>query len=221
MIKHDQNGSVNGIVISLVAVSILLVSSLGFAGWAFTERQDYKNNSDEKVSAAVVLARQDESTKKDKQFAEEIKNPFRTYAGPQAFGSLIVKYPDTWSAYVDDTGRGTAPVDAYFHLGTVPSVLAESSAFALRVKVVTQSYEASLANLRKLEKTGAVTMEPYVLPLVPEAIGIKATGEVKPDKNGTLIILPLRDRTIQISTEGDEFITDFTEKVLPNLSFAP
>jgi hypothetical protein len=221
MIKHDQNGSVNGVVISLIAVSFLLVGSLGFAGWAFTERQDYKNNSDEKVAAAVVLARQAESTKKDKQFAEEIKNPFRTYTGPQAFGSLIIKYPDTWSAYVDDTGRGNSSVDAYFHLGTVPAVTGEGSAFALRARVVAQSYDAAITSLRKLEKSGLVTVEPYALPLVPEAIGLKFSGEIKTGKSGTLIILPLRDETVQISTEGDEFISDFNDKILPNLSFAP
>jgi hypothetical protein len=98
MIKRNQDGAVNGVVISLVLAVILLIGTLGFAGWAYMSRQDYKDNVDAKVSDAVVIAKQQESTAKDKQFVEKEKNPLRTYHGPDTYGGLTIAYPKTWSA---------------------------------------------------------------------------------------------------------------------------
>lgn len=221
MNKHDQNGAINVLLIPLIAVSVLFLAMAGFGCWAYLERQDFKLNSDEKVAAAVIIARQDESTSKDKQFAEAEKNPLQAYQGPTEFGSLVVKYPKTWSAYVDDTGRSGAVVDGYFHPGTVPALTGDVSIFALRVRVLNQSYTSILSELRGQQKSGAVTVEPYSLPQVPNTVGIKVVGKFKSDKTGTTIILPLRDKSIQISTEGGEFGADFTNNILPNLTFAP
>lgn len=222
MNKHDQNGSISVTVVSLIVVTLLLLVSAGFGFWAFMERQDYKLNVDEKIAVAEKLARQDESTIKDKQFAEEEKNPLRSYQGPAEFGSLFVAYPKTWSAYIDDRGNGsTASVDGYFYPGAVPSVTSANSVFALRVKVVNQTYESALAPLRKPQQAGTIKVEPYALPKVPSVVGVKVTGQIKKGTEGTLVLLPLRDKSIQISTEGTEFIKDFNENILPNLTFVP
>ena len=44
--NKQQDGS--GLAIGLILVSVLLVAALGFGGWAFSGRQDYKNNVDQK-----------------------------------------------------------------------------------------------------------------------------------------------------------------------------
>lgn len=221
MNKHDQNGAINGLVIPLVIISLLLVGSGGFAAWAYAGRQDYKNNTDTKIAAAVTIARQDESTNKDKLFAEVEKQPLRSYIGPQAYGSLIVKYPKTWSAYVDDTGNGNAQVDGFFYPGTVPSITNQNSSFALRLQVLPQSYTTVVTSFRDLEQAKKVSISPYALAKVPKIIGIRVEGEIKPTKTGSLVILPLRDKTILISSESSEFSADFNANILPNLSFSP
>ncbi|MBC7708328.1 hypothetical protein H7Y63_03825 [Polaromonas sp.] len=221
MIKHDQNGSLNGLLIPLVIVSLFFVTSAGFAAWAFASRQDYKLNTDEKIASAVTIARQNESTAKDKQFAEAYKQPLKTYTGPQAFGSLSIKFPKTWSGYVDDTGKGTSVVDGYFYPGTVPSITSPSSTFALRVRVVAQSYSSILTGFKGLQKANKVTISPYALPQVPSVVGVRIDGEIRPTRNGTLIVIPLRDKTIELSTEGSEFTADFADNILPNVSFSP
>ncbi len=60
---------------------------------------------------------------KDNEFIVREKQPLQTYTGPSAFGSISVKYPKTWSAYVDETNSST-PVDGYFH--PRPSEMADS-----------------------------------------------------------------------------------------------
>lgn len=221
MNKHDQNGSISGVLLSLIFVSLLFVASSSFAAWAYTSRQDYKNNTDEKIASAVKLARIDEATLKDKQFVEVSKQPLRTYSGPQAYGSLVVKYPKTWSAYIDSSGRGATPVDGYYYPGVVPAITDQSSNYALRTQVLTQSYSAVLASIANLQKTGKISVEPYSLPLVPGAVGVRIEGEIKPSVNGVMVILPLRDKTVEIATEGTEFRGDFDTNILPNLTFAP
>ena len=41
------------------------------------------------------------------------------------------------------------------------------------------------------------------------------------DKQGTMIILPVRDKTLKIWTEGNEFVGDLDKIILANLSFVP
>jgi len=222
MIKHNQDGAVSGLLISLILVVLLLISSAGFGYWAFTGRQDYKNNTDAKIAVAVQVATQKESTAKDAAFAEAIKNPLATYAGPENYGSIIVKYPKTWSAYVDDTGSGSALVDGYFAPGTVPALTGKSSIFALRVQVINQSYSQVLQNLSNQQQSGQVTVSAYALPKVPSVTGVKVIGNISSDTtNVTMVIIPIRSQTLQIWTEGSQFVNDFNNYILPNFSFSP
>src|SRR5579884_1598083 len=145
MIKHNQDGS-TGVVVALVLTIILLIAAVVFGAWSYSSRQDYKNHTDAKVQAAVNVAKQQESAVKDQQFAEASKNPLKTYNGPQAYGSLVVNYPKTWSGYVDDTGQGGAQVDGYFAPGVVPSMNDQNSIFALRVQLLNQQYSDVLQN---------------------------------------------------------------------------
>lgn len=219
MIKHNQDGATSVLIAAVLGV--LLVLALGFGGWAFVNMQDYKNNSDEKSAAAVKVAKQEESTAKDAQFAEERKNPLRTYNGPQAYGSMVVKYPNTWSGYVDVSQGDGQPVDGYWYPGIVPSINAESSVFALRVQVLGQSYSSILQEISGQGDGQAQTISAYALPKVPKAVGVKVTGALRDGKNGTMVLLPLRDQTLQIWTEGTQFTKDFNNIILPNFSFSP
>jgi multidrug efflux pump subunit AcrA (membrane-fusion protein) len=219
--KHNQNGAINVLLIPFILVVLLLFAAIGFGAWSYSSRQDYKYNVDQKISAAVELAKQQESTDKDKQFAEAEKKPLKTYSGPQASGSLVIKYPKTWSSYVDDTTVGGIPVDGYFYPGTVPSITATSSTFALRVQVLAQAYSDILSSLSGQQQNGALTIDAYKLPSVPGVVGVIVNGQIEPNKTVSMVILPLRDKTIEISTQGDQFKSDFTANILPNLSFSP
>jgi len=219
--KHNQNGAINILLVPFILALLFLLTALGFGVWSFTGRQDYKINVDQKISAAVELAKQQESTEKDKQFAEAEKKPLKTYSGPQASGSLVIQYPKTWSSYVDDTTVGGTPVDGYFYPGSVPSITATSSTFALRVQVLAQAYSDVLASLAGQQQSGLLTIDAYKLPRVPGVVGVMVNGQIEANKTVSMVILPLRDKTIEISTQGDQFRSDFTTSILPNVTFSP
>jgi hypothetical protein len=228
MIKHNQDGAVNGLLISLILAVLLLIGAILFGTWAFSGRQDYKKNVDAKVAVAVQAATAKEATVKDAQYAISNKLPLRTYNGPEAYGSLVIQYPKTWSAYVDDSGTGTAFVDGYFNPGTVPSINDPNSVFALRVQVVSEAYTAVVSALSNYAlgtisnpKETPTTITAYSLPKVPKTVGIEASGTLLDNSVGTEVILPIRDKTLEISTDGTQFLTDFNTNILPNFSFSP
>lgn len=221
MIKHNQDGAVSGLALSLILAVVLLVASMGFGYWAYSGRQDYKNHSDAKAAAAARIAVDKESAVKDKQFAEEAKNPLKTYNGPEAQGSLVIQYPKTWSGYVDARGSSGVPVDGYFNPGVVPSINDQDSAFALRVQVLGQPYSDILQAFNDQLHQGKVTITAYTLPKVPKVVGVKVQGTLVNQKTGIVVILPLRSQTLEIETDGNQYISDFNNYILPNFSFSP
>lgn len=179
-------------------------------------RMDYKNNVDQKISLANTAAVAAEGARKDKQFAEASKNPLKPFNGPEEFGSIKMLYPKTWSGYVDATGG--EGLDGYFNLDTVPSVSDENSTFALRLQVVNESYSEVVSAYDDQE---GLIITPYALPKLPKTIGVKLTGQIEEEKQGTMVIVPVRDKTIQIYTESKTFENDFNNIILPNFSFSP
>jgi hypothetical protein len=217
----NQSGAINILLIPLILLVLFFIGAMSFAAWAYQGRQDYKNNVDQKVDAAVVVAKQQQSVVKDKEFAEKEKSPFKTYNGPSAYGSLSVQYPKTWSGYVSDDTNNDPYVDGYFYPGVVPNTTSEKAVFALRIQVVQQSYSDVLSNLQNEVDEGKVKLAPYKLPKVPSVIGSRLDGQVDNQKVGTMILLPMRDKTLKIWTNAPQFQGDLDTYILPNLTFSP
>ena len=227
MLKVNQKGAIGGEDISLVLTILLLIGTIAFGAWAFMGRQDYKNNSDAKVAAAVTQAKAAEDIVDNQKAAEAAKQPLKTYNGPEAYGSLQVDFQNTWIAYVDDSGgNDNSVIDAYFNPDVVPSITNQNSVFALRIQILNQTYSEVLQNLTNQNSDGGtpVTYAAYSLPKVPKSVGIRLTGSVQ-EGDGTklvdMVVLPLRSDTIEIWTEGTQFGSDFNSNILPNLSFSP
>lgn len=207
---------------SLVVVALLLVAAAGFGTWAFMQRQDYKDNSDQKAAAAAEEARAATQVEEAAKYAEEAKNPLKTFVGSADFGGVTVQYPKTWSAYaVTGTSRSGTPLDAYFHPDVVPNVDAATSVFALRIEIVEQPYDQVLTGFSSGVQAGEVAVSPYTLPKVPGVIGSRVSGQIESNKRGNMVLFPLRNVTLKVWTETDQFLADFDNTILPNLTFAP
>lgn len=215
-----------GWIVSVTLLIILLVSTAGFAYWAFSERQTYKNDSDKLVAAAVSKAEKETTDKNNKKFAEEQKNPLTNYTGPSEYGSIRVDYPKTWSGYVTETGGGSGAVfNAYFHPKIVPDVAnrnkKDKASVALQVQVVDRPYDKAVAERESFTKTGKLSAVPYTLKKNPDNVGTLFTGELDSGLRGREIVLPLRDKAIVVTMETDDYLSDLENYILPNLSFVP
>lgn len=216
MRRLDEQGS---LVIPLAISVVLLICAFGFGIWAFAGRQEYKNNADQKVAEAVAAAKESLTIEKDAEFAEQYKLPYETYRGPAALGTLTVERPRTWSVYVNENASSSSdPLDGYMHPSYVPA--GKSVNIALRFQVTNDSYEDELKSFESSLRNGKVSVAAYRLPKVASVLGSRITGEVVSGKQGDMIMLPLRDKTLFIWTEGGEFRSDFA-KILETLTFVP
>ena len=215
MVKLNQRG---GLLVPLIIISGLLVGSLAFGFWAYAGRQDYKNNADAKVTEAVASAEEALAAKKDAEFAEQSKSPYATFQGPAAYGTLKIAHPKTWSVYVNEKDNSSQPLDGFMHPGYVPA--GNEVNFALRFQVVGQSYDQVLKSFDSSVRQGRVQAAAYRLPQVSSALGTKLQGEIISKKQGVLVVLPLRDKTVKIWTEGSEYRGDF-DKILQEFTFIP
>lgn len=222
MKSKRQTGAMNLLIIPLALVLVALLGVGAFAASAYSQAQDYKNNVDQKVDAAVEVATQKVSEQKEKDFAEKEKFPYDTYVGPEAAGRLTIKYPKTWSAYViEPRTSSNKPVDGYFNPGVVSSVTDTNNSYALRVQVAQQSYDSLIKAYAGDQKNGKVTITPYQSPNVPSLIGSRIEGEVESKKQGVKILLPFRDKTLQLWTESTDFKADFDNIILKNFVLTP
>lgn len=219
--NSNQSGFVSGTLISLIVSVVFLLGAIGFGAWAFTSRQDYKNNSDQKAAKAADERQKATEAADAAKFAEEAKKPLKTYKAPDQFGAIAVAYPKTWSAYVVEGDSSQQPVDDYFHPEAVPDANNNDNTYALRVQVLDRAYDKVVESYASDVTAKRLAASPYTLPKVASVVGTRFDGEVERGKQGSLIVLPIRNMTLKIWTESPSYLADFNNNILPNLSFAP
>lgn len=190
------------------------------AGVFFIGQQDYKNNVDKKVAAGIVDAEAQIATIKDAELAEKEKQPYAIYNGPATFGSVSLTYPKTWSAYVDENGTSKSPLLAYFHPTFVPGVDSGAS-IALTMSVTDLTYDKAVASYDSYVSKGDAVASPFSLEKTAGVTGLKITGKIARDTTGTVVLLPIRDKTLILITESNEFLNDFNNVILKNLTLVP
>jgi hypothetical protein len=210
-----------GLFVLLAVASLLFAGSAVLAFMFYGQMQDYKLNSDKKSAAAVKIANEAQKKELDRQFAEKYKEPLTTYTLPAQFGGVSISYPRTWSVYVDE-GGGSNPVNAYFHPGFVPSDKNRSSEFnyALRAQILQSSYQKEVDAYSQLIKQGATVATPLT-GLAGNSTGVRLDGKIDQNKNGSVVIIPVRDKVLKIWTEGDVYKNDFNNFIIKNLNYNP
>jgi hypothetical protein len=221
MNSRRNNGDIDIWLILFICVTIFFFGAVSFGVWAFMGKQDYKNNSNQKSAVAVAAALTKEDDKKNAQFAAAVKLPFRTYVGPEPYGSLHIMYPKTWSAYVDTSGNSNFPMNGYFNPDTVPSITDSNSSYALRVQVDPESYSSALNSFSDRITAHKVTAAPFSFSKVTAAIGVRLDGNIESTKEGSMVIVPLRDKTLKVWITAPQYMTDFNTNILPNITFSP
>jgi len=212
-----------GLVIGLLVISLLLIVTMIFAFWSYKQMKDYKNNTDQKVSAAIKTANAVQKQQLETQFADQQKSPLKTYSGPSQYGSIKISYPKTWSAYIIEQINNTnLPVDAYCYPDFVPGVSLNNINYSLRFQIVGDSYNSVLNQYSSSISKGTLRATPYIPDQVKGAtVGVRLDGQLGQNKNGSMIILSVRDKVLKIWTEDNTKIDDFNNYILKNLSYLP
>ena len=218
MRSSNQQGNLNVLVLPLIALGVLFIAATAFAIWAYSSRQDYKNNVDQKISAANQKVKQQTQTEDQAKYFEESQRPNIAFQASETFGSLSFQHSKTWSTYINDQGATSNSLDVYLNPNAVLPINAQSSSSALRVKVVSQPYDSVIRQYANNQK---VTVSAYKLPKVTSVVGSRVDGQVQPNKQGSMVVLPLRDKTLEIWTESNTYLNEFNNVILPSVTFVP
>jgi len=222
-----QNQKGFGSTATVVLLAVLLLASLGFGFWAFSGRQDYKNNSDKKAAAEATVAKAQQSAADKASYDALIKQPYKAFTGSATYGTISFNYPKTWSAYVDQTDSNE-PINAYFYPGEVPGVQS-ATAYPLRVELLSTDYAQVVEQYTSLVTQGEAKSAAYIPPKMAGVKnvqpGVRLDGSLWQDNNvkqqGTMIIIKVRDKTLEVYSQSPDFASDFSGIILPSLTFVP
>lgn len=212
-----------------IILGVLLVAVIIFGVWAYMGRQDYKNNVDKKVAAAVAADEKSRAAQlqNQAQLAFDAVNTYE-YQGSSTYGSVTFRYPKTWSGYVDET-NASQPVNGYFQPNIVPGIQSDT-AFALRVELSDNDYQNVVDQFQSAIQAGTVKASAYLPPKLAKTSGVIAglrlDGVIGQDSSGnkqtgSMVILKVRDKTLQIYTESTKYLNDFNKVILASLTYKP
>ena len=210
----------------LVVITLLLIIALIFGFWAFSQRQNYKNNSDKKSAAAVDVAKKQLTAQLQADFDKQAKNPYQTYQGSATYGTITFDYPKTWSGY--DGASNSEALNLYFFPGIVPGTDSNIS-YPLRVELLDTDYAQTIDQFSGNTSDGSVKASTYIPPKMKGVTnviaGTRFDGAIGQSgnntQNGSMVIIKVRDKTLQISTETSAGVDDFNNIVLASLTFVP
>lgn len=213
--KKEEHGSANPLVIVVVVLVVLVLGLSVFGIWAYMNYSDQKMRVDLKIAAAVTAAQKQQGDADAAQFAEQEKQPFRTFEGTEDLGHVQFSYPKTWSVYTDRNGANVAGFEVYFQPLVVPP-LSSGTPYALRVSIVDDTYEQVLNGYGEFVRAGSLKSSPITLNGVA---GIRLDGNFSASTKGSMVILKIRDKTLRIFTESQIFVSDFDNTILKTLRF--
>ena len=210
---HDERGLVSPLVVVVIILSLLVVGLGGFGVWSYVNYIDQRDNVNQKIHTAVSDAVTQQSNADVAKFAEEAKLPTIQFTGPPDLGSVKFNYPKTWSGFVSSNANGA--YQAYFQPGLVPPI-STNTQYALRVSILGVPYDAILATFQNLMTNGSVTAAAVT---AGGETGIRLEGKIESNVNGVMVIMKIRDQTLEIYTESRTYQPDFDKTILPSLSF--
>ncbi len=215
MIRNDERGEVNPLLLISIVLTILVLGLGSFGIWSYVNYSDQKNNVDQKISAAVADAKRQQTSDDQASFAEQEKQPTRQFIGPDDLGRVQVNYPKTWSVYVDKDGSGTNNYEAYFAAGVVPPIDSKTP-YALRITVENKTYDDVLKAFQDTVKKGDLKSSPVTL---QGQTGTRLDGNFSKTVSGSMVLFKVRDKTLEVYTQSPTFASDYNNIILPSLIF--
>ena len=211
------------IIFLVTSIFFALTTIVGLIGYLTTssEIERYERESDVIVNEAVNEAKLEQKEEDARHFFEESKKPYAEYNGPADFGSIRFSYPNTWSVHNNKFDQNGYQI--VFHPGVIP-VISDNTALALRVSVINKQYETVVSEYETFVVQGqlrATVINVAQTESFSGYEGIKLEGAINEVlAEGTIIILKLRDKTIQIQTDATDWINDYNEIILPTFRYS-
>jgi hypothetical protein len=97
-------------------------------------------------------------------------------------------------------------IDAYLHPGMIRFDEESSRSYALRLQLLTQTYSEVLGSYISLVQEGKLKSKAVVF---NGTEGVRLDGQLSAEDRGSMVVLPIRDKTMLFWTESPDFIDDY------------
>lgn len=200
-----------GLVVGLGLSAALF---LGLFVWQFVQASQIRSNAQAEQDRAVAAANEELQEKLQAEFKTTLESDTSNFVGPDVLGRVTFTYPKTWSVFVETKGTNSIPLDVTMH----PNAITDTTpAFALRVQVIEEAYAEQVAEYNRSVEKGELTAKPVTY---SEQNGIRFDGLLEDDVQGSVVLLPLRDKTLLLQTESNNYQQVFTA-ILTSLNYVP
>ncbi|MDR1196840.1 MAG: hypothetical protein LBL08_01010 [Candidatus Nomurabacteria bacterium] len=207
-------------LIVAIVLAVLTAGALGLFAWSYNEMLHYKDDTAVIVAEAVAGGKDEQQKIDETNFAEELKKPYNDFVGPKDFGSVSFEYPKTWAAY--NVKNDKASYEVVFYPKLVPP-LADETIMALRVFVENKDYEETVKSFDAAAENGELTVKPITLGKTKDFDGFKGVrldGKISEKLKGAFVLFEIRDKTLTVRVDSQDFMSDFDNIILPSLKFA-
>ncbi len=192
--------------------TILVVVMIGGLGFTTYKYYDLKKNFDTRSEAITNLALRKNTKRLEADFVEREKREFVTYTALTELGSLSFTHPKNWHIYLKNDSVNDYEV--YFHPRRIRPIDRDSR-YALRLNVTDKDYERVLKGYDSLVRKEDITTK------VVNVNGSNATlfeGMFNKYIKGSQLVFKLRDKTVIMSTDAEQFKKDFYE-IIETITF--
>ena len=214
--RHDsERGMISGILVAVIALSVLVLGLGSFAIWAYVAYNDAQSNIDDKIAVAVAQAKEDQGNVDQAKFAEQEKQPNTKFQAPDDYCGLSFMYPKTWSAYESEQITNGGDYKAYLQPKTVPPIT-DTTPLALKVLIeqrdfdnVMQQYQDPVQKGDLKQSTGASNGQPFT----------RLTGDFNKQIRGDAVVFKCRDKTITVETTAGSTFQDDFNSIIQTINF--
>lgn len=217
-IKEDKSGKAKTLII--IILSIVLVVLVGIFLWILMDYTSVKTDVEGQIATAVAEAKDQQAKQLEKEHAEQEKNPYKIFVGPEDYGQLTFEYPRTWSVYVAAAATKGGDFNAYFNPIQVDAI-GKETINALRVTIQGKSFDDVAQEYQKVmdKKNSNLTMDAV---MIGKDRGITAnfyTGTIpSTELSGYIVIFKIRGQTVTLQTDSVLFKEDF-DRLLGTIEF--
>lgn len=223
----SPNGMPNGVVSAIAAertegklkfaaigMGVVLVVVVIALFWALAQYQGARNDIDAELEAAREVARTEQKAESEAACKELMNSPFSLITGPSEYGSLKVQYPKTWSVFIQEAAARGGDYRVFFHPKVIRPIRDEER-FALRLIIYDDRnrYEGFENEYRGLVEDRKLTVSDWSKTTTDgyNATGLRFDGQFNDELKGSVLIFRIRDKTVWLRTDSQEFLGEFNE----------
>jgi hypothetical protein len=199
-------------LIGVLGFGVLLFGGLSI--YAFSVANKATTTLNQQKQAAADAARADQKKTDERAYEIAAESPFRSYIAPIEYGSFEIKFPKSWSAFVQEHRHGNSQVILIVHPNFVRRQQNIEDLAATRIELIQKKLSEYLKpfDSQKKVKRRDVTIDSIK--------SVELTGKFETTRPTRIVVVPVRDKVMVFTNEAAQYSREYDEilaqaKIIP------